>query len=174
MPSQNLKQAFRLDFSAILVKTRRLIIDEWTEQGHVASGESIKQIELKLRQSASDFIGEILVPEHMNELDEPQQAPAVGSSGYRQHIEDLFEWSKKPKVLPSLSERARRRFASNVARKQAEEGIPTRGSFRFSKNGRRTGWSKIVAGQIEMTVDDRDAFRNFIQAFVADFGNIKN
>ena len=77
----------------------------------------------------------------------PYNPAARTGAGKSQYIEGLKNFAR---LRFGLSGKDALSAAFAIAKKQAREGIPTRGSFRFSKTGRRTG-------AIEAALEDVDA-----------------
>jgi len=61
-----------------------------------------------------------------------------GNASTSRYIEELFNWAAV--VKPSLTVQERRSFVFAVANTHKKEGMPSRGSFSYSSNGRRLSW----------------------------------
>ena len=121
---------------------------ELANQGHRATGRAIESLrhEIVLRNELP-VLGHILVVDYAAILDKGVRANRISYSptprnrgGTSAFIQSLIEWAAI--IRPSFSLNERKGFAFAVATKASREGIPTRGSFAFSSNGRRTGWVK--------------------------------
>lgn len=120
---------------------------ELAEQGHKATGRGIRSIEPKAFYRGLDtLVGIIEANDYLMILDAGVPASRIpfsrptGRGGTSAYIEGLIRWARV--VKPGLSLRERRSFAFAVAQNQKKFGSPTPGAFRFSRNGRRTGWIK--------------------------------
>lgn len=154
------------------------IRDELAAQGHRASGKTEKAIRTRVTLELSSAVAraEVLVPEHVMILDKGVRASRVpfgGRSGGREsrYIQKLLEWSRD--VKPSMTEKDRKSFVFAIAHTAKKEGHPTRGSFRFSSNGRRTNWSEHAIrrkrGQIKSILNLTAFVSALIQETVLEF-----
>jgi hypothetical protein len=133
---------------------RSEIIRELTEQGHRASGKTFSETEIKIFVNPDGVIGQILMPSHVIILDKgvrPDRVPFRPGSGAKssKYIDALMRWIAI--VKPGLSEYQRKSFAFAIAYTAKRGGHPTRGSYAFSKNGRRTGWAAVVDQAADVT-----------------------
>lgn len=133
-----------LDFLIDKIKT------EIEGQGHNASGKLLNSIEKVIEETPNGFIGRIMINDYAIYLDKgvkPSRVPYTEGSGAKtsKYIDALVDWIKI--IKPSLSEKERLGFAFGIARKAKKEGHPTRGSYKFSSNGRRKEWSKFAIDQ---------------------------
>lgn len=124
---------------------KKEMIKELQDQGHSATGKLLASIETIVQDKGNKLVGSILLNDYSIYLDKgvkPEKVPYTQGSGAKKskYIDALIEWAKT--VKPTLSERERKSFAFAVARKAKIEGHPTRGSYAYSSNGRRTGWSE--------------------------------
>jgi len=111
-------------------------VREIREQGHVASGRGVRSLETRVRRHGGLVIGEVLVNDYMMFVD----------SGTRPHfppVRAILKWVKT--IRPGLSEASAKSMAWAVATNMAKEGTPSRGSFQYSKNGRRREWTRFAA-----------------------------
>lgn len=120
-------------------------IKEIKEQGHVASGKSIRSFEIKLVKTFNGIVGEVYGADTLRYVDgkvKPHFPP----------IKALIRWAKF--VKPQLDNKGQERFAWAVATNMAKEGIPSRGAFPFSKNGRRLNWTEVARAASEERIDE--------------------
>lgn len=121
---------------------------EIKDQGHVASGKLLKSIEVKITDADLDhLVGVILSEDYGLEVDTGIPASRVPTSGSaaRAWVDGLRKWAKF--VKPSATDIEIKRFAFRVHRAHIRYGVPTPGSFKFSKNGRRTSWIQEGIGK---------------------------
>ena len=119
--------------------------EEITQQGHVATGRGRASLEGRIdKRDLQRLEGWILAEEYMvDPVDDGVKAgrvPFSGGRGRRQskYIQGLIRWLRT--VKPSLTDQERKSMAFAIGQTAKREGHPTRGSYRFSQNGRRTGW----------------------------------
>ena len=126
---------------------KSMIIKEITDQGHNASGNLIRNIDIQIVETGDGFIGRILMPKYSIFLDKGVAASRVpynrgSGAGSSKYIDALIGWIKKKNL--ATGDREIKSFAFAIANKAKKEGHPTRGSFAFSKNNRRTEWAKFA------------------------------
>jgi hypothetical protein len=119
--------------------------EEITQQGHVATGRGRDSLEGRIeKRDLQRLEGWILAEEYMvDPVNDGVKASKVpygggGGSGKSKYIQGLIRWLRT--VKPSLSDQERKGVAFAIAQTAKREGHPTRGSYSFSQNGRRTGW----------------------------------
>lgn len=119
---------------------------ELRDQGHKVSGKLEKSIHTKVSGLINGVLtGEISALDYGNYLDK-----GVRKNRIRYNPKILLPWIRK--IKPGLSVREQISFAYAIRAKHRKEGMPTRNSYSFSKNGRRKGWIKngIVNKQKEI------------------------
>lgn len=135
----------------ILIRFRELLDEladfgreELRRQGHKATGRGIASLEgIVTRFTASEIAGAILANDYLIPVDTGVPASRIpfspGSGAkFSLYIQGLIRWAGV--VKPGLSDLERKSFAFAVAYTQLREGMPTRGSYSFSNNGRRKNW----------------------------------
>lgn len=129
----------------------KLVADEaligWGEellmQGHKLSGRLIKSLGYEVRKKQGVFSIEFFVENYGLILDRGVKRERIpfsipGRAKRSLFIEALIKYVKRRMRIGG--ERGKR-VAFAIARVQKyKDGMPTRGSYRFSKNGRRLGW----------------------------------
>lgn len=129
---------------------------EVRDQGHAASSSLAETIRYEITQDESDgFLAVVYANEYWRFVDQGVSAdripydPTVRTGrSTSKYIQALIDWAAL--VRPELDEKERKSFAFAVAAKHADEGNPTRGSYRFSNNGERLDF---VGRVIERTGD---------------------
>lgn len=140
--------------------------DEVRDQGHIATGAGLKSIQgMITRRNLELLVGAILANDYMVDKVDPGVSPSQVPPRVR-HVNALLQWAESVKPGLVLSERIR--FANAVASKHYIEGIPTKASFRFSKNKRRTGWIKAAFEDPEAVQEFQD-LTNLIKIFTDGF-----
>jgi len=147
----------------VMERVRALAEEEIRAQGHVATGRGVNSLEgVVIDGRGERIVGGLFVEEYMIIQDEGVTAariPYSPGSGRRfsRFIQGLIRWSEV--VKPGMADEERLGFAIAVAKTMKKEGMPTRGSYSFSRNGRRTGW-------IESGVEDqREKIENELALF---------
>lgn len=142
-------------------------------QGHVASGRGVKSIEKIINRKGTALEGIILAEEYMvgpvNEGVSASRVPYSPGSGRRtsRYIQALIDWIQKY-IRPSFSDSEAKSFAFAIAKTAKKEGHPTRGSFSFSQNGRRTGW---IENGIIRKADDLEKRLRLFAILRSEFGD---
>lgn len=152
-----LKDDIAQEFLRILRKLRDAAKQEIRDQGHVASGKGVASVEERiLSQDADSIKGAILALDYMVGPVEhgvrPDRVAYTPNSGRppSKYISGLIRWSRY--VKPSLNDKDRMSFVFAVANTHLREGIPSRGSYSFSNNGRRRHWIENGAKAVEEDV----------------------
>ncbi len=120
-------------------------------QGHVLTGEFLNSIETEISYERGSITITLLWSEYGNYLErgvKKNRIPFRLGSGKKssKFIDSLIAYFEKR----GLSGKEAKGAAFATAKKQKEEGMPTRNSYKFSSNGRRTG-------MIERVVEDKGA-----------------
>lgn len=113
-------------------------------QGHFLSGNLERSFEERIKDKLNGVLsGEILVNDYGIDLDlEPsERVKKLGS--FQSHVTELYNYFQKR--APNLTNTQRYFFAVNTAKLHFKGEIPTKNSYRYSNNGRRTGWINEMA-----------------------------
>ena len=133
-------------FKAAVDKVVEAGKDELRQQGHKASGRLEQSFEVDFDFSdLNRLVARIYVNDYALSLDTGVPASRIpysrpGRAKTSRYIEGLIPWAGI--VKPGLNEKQRKSFAFAVATAHKREGMPTAGSYSFSKNGRRKEWIK--------------------------------
>lgn len=122
-------------------KVGKLIIaslqKELIGQGHDATGNLINSFEQRVIELPNNIVLEILMDEYGIYVNEGRK-----TGGKKVPISVLVEWIERKAIVNGDKEVKSLAFAiQNTIHK---EGIPTKGSFKFSNNGRRKGFIDFV------------------------------
>jgi len=123
-------------------------VKELEEQGHRATGKLIASVVTKVQSVLNE------IDLAMSHLDygiivntglKTGQVPYTRGSGAKtsKFIDALMDWIRLKGIGGGL-EKTVRGIAFAMATSMKKEGIPTRGSYRFTSNGRRTLWIDYV------------------------------
>jgi len=119
-----------------------VVANEWRAQGHELSGLAVKQMETLVRFEINTLIIEGLVPNYMainNSGVTAARIPYTPNSGRppSKYISGLIDYVKR---RMGKSDKEAKGIAFAIASKHKREGMPTKGSVRFSTTGKRTGF----------------------------------
>ena len=129
-------------------KVGKLIIaslqKELLGQGHKATGNLINSFEQRVIELPNSIVIEILMDEYGIYVNDGRK-----TGGKKVPINVLVEWIERKAIVNGDKEVKSLAFAiQNTIHK---EGLPTKGSFKFSNNGRRKGFIDFV---IDNELDD--------------------
>jgi len=119
-----------------------VVANEWRAQGHELSGSAVRQMETLVRFEINTLIIEGLVPNYMainNSGVTANRIPYTPNSGRppSKYISGLIDYVKR---RMGKSDKEAKGIAFAIASKHKREGMPTKGSVRFSTTGKRTGF----------------------------------
>lgn len=155
----------------------KAVQDEITAQGHVLSGQLRDNITKRTYAEAEKVISEALMVDYYDSVNFGVPASRIpyggGSGGTSRYIQGLIGFFQARGK--DLKEAKRAAFAT--ANRHKMEGMPTRASFRFSSNGRRTGF--IAAGTGAALNDmvammEQELPERFTEALIAELKTFKN
>jgi hypothetical protein len=115
---------------------------EWRAQGHELSGSAVKQMETVIREEIATIVIEGYIPDYMainNSGVTAARIPYTPNSGRppSKYISGLIDYVKR---RMGKSDKEAKSIAFAIASKHKKEGMPTKGSVRFSTTGKRTGF----------------------------------
>jgi len=119
-----------------------VVANEWRAQGHELSGSAVRQMETLVRMEINTLVIEGLVPDYMainNQGVASNRIPYYPGSGRKtsKYISGLIDYVKR---RMGKSDKEAKGIAFAIASKHKREGMPTKGSVRFSTTGKRTGF----------------------------------
>ena len=119
-----------------------VVANEWRAQGHELSGSSVKQMETVIREEIATIVIEGYIPDYMainNQGVPANRIPYYPGSGRKtsKYIDGLIDYVKR---RMGKSDKEAKGIAFAIASKHKLEGMPTKGSVRFSATGKRTGF----------------------------------
>ncbi len=119
-----------------------VVANEWRAQGHELSGSAVKQMETVIREEIATIVIEGYVPDYMainNSGVTAARIPYTPNSGRppSKYISGLIDYVKR---RMGKSDKEAKGIAFAIASKHKQEGMPTKGSVRFSTTGKRTGF----------------------------------
>ena len=157
-------------------KVGKLIIaslqKELLGQGHKATGDLINSFDQRVIELPNSIVIEILMNEYGIYVNEGRKKGAK-----KVPISVLVEWIERKAIASGDKDVKSMAFAiQNTIHK---EGIPTKGSFKFSNNGRRKGFIDfVIDNELDEVYNEleQQVFKGYddaIATIVKDF-NIKN
>jgi len=147
--------------SVILLKSMQIAIDEITneiiQQGHSNTGALVRSVKPHIKLIEDGLRGEITMLDRYIFIQNKTPGARIPFAGGRKGKGKI-----KSKYIQALISFFKRKGAENAvsaafatAHKQKKEGRPTKGSFLFSKNGRRTGFLNYSLKNIEQRIYER-------------------
>ena len=136
------------NIKAALEFLRQQIISELRGQGHVATGNLLRSIEIVIEELGEKIVGRILVADYALFLDKGVSADRIpfsgitGRGGKSRYIQALINWIRIKR--PSASDNQVKGIAFAIAHKAKQEGHPTRGSYAYAQNNRRKEWTRYA------------------------------
>lgn len=129
---------------------------ELAAQGHRATGRLISSIEQGVTTFKNSIALEIKYLEYGRYVETGVSAariPYGKKTGAKtsKYIQALIEWVKIKGIASGLEATG---LAFGIARKHKKEGMPTRGSYAFSNNGRRKGFQSYVVQSNQNKIDN--------------------
>lgn len=135
---------------------------ELRDQGHSLTGDLIQSLEYKVRENATGVGIDFLANQYGEYLNTgvpasriPYKPGGPKRGGTSKYIQALIRYVERRMGLRGKEATG---VAFAIARRHSREGMPTRASYRFSKNSRRTGWVDVVieneTEKIEQTVTE--------------------
>jgi len=140
-----------INVESILLKQSELVADffkkelrnELEQQGHKDTGKLIDSIQYDILMDSNSvkivfeylYYGDIV-----NNGVKPNKIPFGNSTGatYSKYIEALKNWAKRKGMKKPLS------AAFAIAKTHKKEGMLSKGSYKFSNNGRRKNWKTFT------------------------------
>lgn len=130
--------------------------NELAQQGHKATGSLINSIDYEVeffKKELSLAISYLSYGVVMDKGVSPQRIPfGKGGGSVSKYINALMDWIKQKGI--ETKEKNIKSFAFAIAQKHKKEGLPTRGSYKFSKNNRRLGFQKFVINDNQEKIED--------------------
>ena len=156
-------------------KVGKLIIaslqKELIEQGHEATGNLVNSFEQRVIEVPNSIVIEILMDEYGIYVNDGRK-----TGGKKVPINVLVDWIERKAIVNGDKEVKSLAFA--IQQTIHKEGIPTKGSFKFSNNGRRKGFIDFVINNEldevynELEQQVFDGYDDAIAIMVKDFNKV--
>lgn len=168
--SQMFLTSLRSHINEILEFVKQELIDEYEAQGHKLSGALADQMKIEITTLTDGVMGIIFINDYYKYLDKGVSAnriPYTQGSGKKssKFIEGLIRFFQ---IRLNLSQDQAKGAAFATAQKMKKEGMPTRGSYAFSKNGKRTDFftGTILRSQAAILQGVNDLFGEAMNAVI--------
>jgi hypothetical protein len=134
------------------------LVDEFIAQGHNNTGEFVKSITYAVNNFAQVISLNLYFNKYGVFLDKgvtAQRVPFSAGSGARssKYITALTKWVRQRGFVTSLKQAKSMAFA--IAKKHKKEGMPSRNSYKYSINGRRTDFFTYTIENKQDEIDSR-------------------
>ena len=156
-------------------KVGKLIIaslqKELIEQGHQASGNLVNSFEQRIIEVPNSIVIEILMDEYGIYVNEGRK-----TGGKKVPINVLVDWIERKAIVNGDKEVKSLAFA--IQQTIHKEGIPTKGSFKFSNNGRRKGFIDfVIDNELDNAINELEqqvfeGYDDAIATMVKDFNKV--
>lgn len=151
-----------INLNDLAIKIEALIADQFEQQGHNMSGKFADSLRHEITESNGNRIIWIIdgtdqaYGKILNEGVEASRIPYLPQSerkargyersgGTSKYIQGLINFAK---VRIGASDKDAISIAFAIANTQAKEGMPTKGSYQFSKTGQRKGFVEAIEQKI--------------------------
>jgi len=164
-----------VDFKRVTDLIIAMLKAELIMQGHKDTGALIDSFEGKVMELPNSIVLEILMDKHGEYVNDGRRK-AKSKKEYVP-IGVLIDWVERKGIANGDKDVKNAAYA--IRQKIYKEGSPTKGSFQFSKNGRRKGFIDFV---IESKLDfvytelERQVFKGYdatVASIVKDFNKVK-
>lgn len=134
------------------------LVDEFTAQGHKNTGAFINSIVYAVEATGDILSLSLYFDKYGVYLDKgvrPERVPFGSSSGAKssKYIQALTLWVRQRGFVTSQKQALSMAFA--IAKKHKKEGMPTKNSYTYSINGRRTDFFTYTIDSIQSEIDRR-------------------
>tara|TARA_R100001440_G_scaffold23689_1_gene38572 strand:+ start:2571 stop:3059 length:489 start_codon:yes stop_codon:yes gene_type:complete len=156
-------------------KVGKLIIatlqKELLEQGHKDTGTLINSFEQRVIELPNSIVIDILMDEYGIYVNQGRK-----TGGKKVPINVLVDWIERKAIVNGDKQVKSLAFA--IQQTIHKEGIPTKGSFKFSNNGRRKGFIDfVIDNKLDNAISELeqqvfDGFDETIALFVKDFNKV--
>lgn len=155
MTEQEAIKQFALSFDQIGQTISNFMLQELLNQGHKATGKLAESIEHETQTLLDGLTTTISYLDYGNTVNDgvPATKIPIGKSFEAfKFLTDIMNWVRF-KGFAGTNDKDIKRVARNIVRKMSIEGIPTKNSYNFSSNGRRTRW-------VDYTIESKERYIN--------------
>lgn len=133
------------------------LIDEFVKQGHNNTGKFVDSIAYAVKNLGDILSLDIYFAKYGAILDKGVKADRIpfgntGGGGKSKYIQALSLWVRQRGFVTSQKQALSMAFA--IAKKHKKEGMPTKNSYQYSLNGRRTDFFTYTIESIKSLIDE--------------------
>lgn len=156
-----------IDIERIKEILKDALMREWRAQGHFMDGAAVESIEYVVEKTLSGLNIKGYVMPYAGYLDTgvpAERIPYYPGSGRKtsKYISGLMRYAQRRMNISDMKEAKSVAFA--IARTHKREGLPSKGSMRFSRTGRRTHWIEDALRKNESILGE--AVRHTVKQFI--------
>lgn len=126
------------------------LAQELRDQGHYLTGALEDSIADRANENADGASLDVEALDYIQRLDEGVEPSEIGD--FSEHVAKMTEYAQK---RMGARGRLAARIGFRIAKKHAEEGIPTKASYRFSNTGERLHVIQETYDRIEDQIDQQ-------------------
>jgi len=155
------RKIFLDQYNEFAFEIATLFIDELRAQGHKATGQLIASVVVRVQERLNELeltMSHLQYGVVVNNGVSPEKVPYSRGSGAKtsKFIDALVAWIRFKGIAGGIDKKVRS-IAFAMANAMKRDGIGTRGSYRFSSNGRRTMWIDYIYNRYNVSWQDRVA-----------------
>lgn len=148
---------------------------ELKKQGHVNTGKLLNSIDFKIQKLLDNTVSTFFFEEYGFIIDNGVTADRIpysgrtGLGGRSKYIEGLMKYFRSK----GFNNKRATSLAFATATVQKREGMPTRGSYKFSSTGKRTGFVQIAFDNVEVQINDtiirslENKIQNIVEIYIS-------
>lgn len=161
---------------------RRKLMEQWEGQGHSMTGAAVRAVEDVVNMSQDAISMVFTAPQYSIYIDRgvgADRIPYSEGSGKKRskYIDALVRYAQKRMNITDL--KVAKSVAFAIAKTQKKQGMPTRGSYQYSRTGKRVGWinemyeqnQQEIAGYLFAWLDE--SFTDFCTEMQVEFNKEK-
>ena len=134
-------------FEELKAYIKKRFADEFKAQGHHLTGAAEESVEFRDGKSNVNFNTEVWANRYVAYVDKGVKSNEIKSPFAPARIEGLTRFWQ----LRGLSGKEAKNAAYATAFKHSKEGMPTKGSYKYSTTGKRTGFTSEVTNPETLT-----------------------
>lgn len=152
MTLKEARQIFLDNYDDVGMAISVRFVTELEEQGHKATGALVRSVVVRVSDELRAVelqLSHLQYGAQVNTGLKPSEVPRTLA-----FIKQIAAWVKFRKIAGGL-DKSIEKVAVRIVKKMWQTGIPTPGSYRFSNNGRRTGWIDWVYAKYRVEWQDQ-------------------
>lgn len=148
---------------------------ELKKQGHVNTGKLLNSIDFKIQNILDNTVSTFFFEEYGFIVDNGVSADRIpysgrtGFGGRSKYIEGLMKYFRSK----GFNNKKAKSLAFATANVHKREGMPTRGSYKYSSTGQRTGFVQIAFDNVEVKINDtilrslENKIQNIVEIYIS-------